>query len=61
MDWCMRIVAALAGALSCSAGVSAQCSPEWLPGDGLPGVNSAVNAATVWDPRRDRGRSRRCW
>ncbi len=28
----------------------AQCQPEWLPGDGIPGVNGAVNAMTTWDP-----------
>src|SRR5215471_20833671 len=28
----------------------AQCQPQWLPADGLPGVNGTVYASTLWDP-----------
>jgi hypothetical protein len=30
--------------------VCAQCEPQWLPGDGLPGIDGNVAATTVWDP-----------
>ena len=40
--------------LVCVAGAAvlarAQCEPEWLPGKGVPGVNSKVYALTLWDP-----------
>jgi len=29
---------------------SAQCVPDWLPGDGVAGVNGRVYATTTWDP-----------
>src|SRR5262245_17626401 len=29
---------------------SAQCAMTWLPGDGILGANSIVNASTMWDP-----------
>src|SRR5436190_2956429 len=27
-----------------------QCQPQWLPGEGIPGVNGTVYATTTWDP-----------
>jgi hypothetical protein len=32
------------------ATTSAQCRPQWLPGDGLPGADNPVLATTRWDP-----------
>ncbi|HEX8875326.1 MAG TPA: hypothetical protein VF777_01155 [Phycisphaerales bacterium] len=29
---------------------SAQCDPQWLPGDGIPGVDGTVRASILWDP-----------
>ncbi|MFN9757933.1 MAG: hypothetical protein ACK58X_16125, partial [Planctomycetota bacterium] len=28
----------------------AQCTPQWLPGDGVPGVSGTVTTAAMWDP-----------
>jgi hypothetical protein len=28
----------------------AQCGPQWLPGDGIPGIDGTVYAMTSWDP-----------
>lgn len=28
----------------------AQCGPQWLPGDGVPGLNGRATASTLWDP-----------
>jgi cortical protein marker for cell polarity len=28
----------------------AQCTPQWLPGEGVPGLNGTVNALANWDP-----------
>ncbi|MBY0111488.1 MAG: hypothetical protein K2Y21_01600 [Phycisphaerales bacterium] len=28
----------------------ADCSPQWLPGTGLPGIDGEVYAAVMWDP-----------
>jgi hypothetical protein len=36
-----------------SAGVTnaiAQCDPQWLPGEGISGVDAGVNAIIKWDP-----------
>jgi trimeric autotransporter adhesin len=33
-----------------AATVSAQCEPEWLPGDGVRGVDGYVNEMVAWDP-----------
>ncbi len=33
-----------------SAPAAAQCTNEWLPGNGVPGVDSGVFASTMWDP-----------
>ncbi len=33
-----------------AASVSAQCSSDWVRGEGFPGMNGAVNASLVWDP-----------
>ncbi|HEY3246400.1 MAG TPA: hypothetical protein VGM03_23895, partial [Phycisphaerae bacterium] len=30
-----------------------QCEPQWLPGEGIPGVNGIVYATTTWDPDGD--------
>src|SRR5262245_51736075 len=30
-----------------------QCPPRWLSGDGVPGVNGNIYAATTWDPDGD--------
>ncbi|MBX3381458.1 MAG: immunoglobulin domain-containing protein [Phycisphaeraceae bacterium] len=38
----------LAGACGSAHGQS--CGGQWLPGDGVSGVNGSVNAMTVWDP-----------
>lgn len=32
-----------------AARADAQCTPEWLPGDGLPGLNGTVKSSLVWD------------
>src|SRR5262245_30991722 len=43
----------LLAALTCSAArVEAQCTPSWLPGEGVPGLdgNGAILAMTTWDP-----------
>src|SRR5262245_24884283 len=32
------------------AAARAQCTPHWLPGDGVPGVHGVVNASVLWDP-----------
>ena len=29
---------------------TAQCTPQWLPGNGVPGVSGQVRATTMWDP-----------
>src|SRR5438552_17910823 len=29
---------------------AAQCQSQWLPGEGIPGVNGEVHAVTTWDP-----------
>jgi hypothetical protein len=26
------------------------CQPQWLPGDGIPGVNGTIQAMATWDP-----------
>lgn len=44
------VLAALVCALGWKGAAQAQCDPQWLPGDGLPGVNGTVYATTVWDP-----------
>jgi len=31
----------------------AQCTYDWLPGDGVPGLSGGVAATTVWDPDGD--------
>jgi hypothetical protein len=31
-------------------GVSAQCSTQWLAGDGMPGLLGHATASTMWDP-----------
>lgn len=49
----LRIILALAlCALFLQIGTlsRAQCGPQWLPGDGIPGVNGSVRAMKVWDP-----------
>ncbi len=38
------------GAVLFTAGpASAQCTDQWLPGDGLPGLNGDVGAVAVYD------------
>ncbi|MFN6192303.1 MAG: hypothetical protein ACK5BN_00580, partial [Planctomycetota bacterium] len=32
------------------ATASAQCQPQWLPGDGLPGADGPVSSTAMWDP-----------
>ena len=34
----------------CAATLTAQCAPNWLPGEGCPGVDGGVNATLAWDP-----------
>jgi hypothetical protein len=36
--------------LLCTASAGGQCTPGWLPGQGLPGVNGGVYSSTTWDP-----------
>jgi len=36
-------------ALSCTC-LLAQCQPQWLPGDGVPGTSASVREAIAWDP-----------
>src|SRR5262245_49635917 len=33
-----------------NARVHAQCESQWLPGDGIPGLNGHVFDTTIWDP-----------
>ncbi|MCU0864969.1 MAG: hypothetical protein MUC36_14360 [Planctomycetes bacterium] len=40
----------LTGLLGITAPATAQCTPQWLVGDGYPGVYGQVNAMTRWDP-----------
>lgn len=37
-------------ALTCGTAASAQCTTPWIAGDGTPGANDDVLAATTWDP-----------
>ena len=52
-------VGILAAAFGLGAALSARadCPPEWLPGEGIPGVNGTVCATTAWDPDGPGGRS----
>jgi hypothetical protein len=43
-------VAVLAMAFTNTRIAVAQCGPQWLPGDGLPGVSGTVHASIMWDP-----------
>lgn len=36
--------------LTFQSSATAQCTPHWLPGGGLPGADQFVSAATTWDP-----------
>lgn len=36
--------------ITLAAGLSAQCAPQWLLGNGNPGVDWTVFASTAWDP-----------
>ncbi|MBS0190157.1 MAG: immunoglobulin domain-containing protein [Phycisphaerales bacterium] len=54
----MKTSAVSAGLISASlllsvAGASAahaQCQPQWLPGDGIPGVDGHIYSSVMWDP-----------
>ncbi len=37
-------------ALGLATAAWGQCTPEWLPGPGLPGLDGTVYATTSWDP-----------
>ncbi len=37
-------------AMTTGAGVVAQCTPQWLPGPGLPDVDHIAQTSTLWDP-----------
>ena len=43
-------IAAFAACLQPDRPATAQCTPEWLPGQGLPGAYGIVYATTAWDP-----------
>ena len=43
-------VAPLSGLLLTFGSLVAQCTTQWLPGDGIPGVGGTVYASTMWDP-----------
>src|SRR5215510_3127484 len=44
-----RIVVALSASLLAPHALSQSCD-TWLPGQGIPGFNSAVGAVATWDP-----------
>lgn len=37
-------------AVALATAASAQCTPLWQPGDGIPGLRGTVYASTSWDP-----------
>ena len=39
-----------AGLMSIATAASADCTPQWLPGMGVPGIDGEVRAVTSWDP-----------
>jgi hypothetical protein len=45
--WAM---AAVVFVLGYSAALAQTCGGQWLPGDGIPGINGEVYATTMWDP-----------
>jgi hypothetical protein len=49
----MRALVALTmcvGAWAAAPGAAQPCDGQWLPGDGVPGVNGHVGAMVYWDP-----------
>lgn len=43
-------VAFVALVLTSAGSAHAQCDPQWLPGDGIPGVDGSIAASIMWDP-----------
>ncbi len=48
MGWVCTL--ALVSGLGTPPAAWADCPPEWLPGEGVPGVDGHVCAMTTWDP-----------
>ena len=47
----LSLAFAIITCLSAAAPSNAQeCGPQWLPGEGMPGVDGVVWATTMWDP-----------
>src|SRR5262245_13062686 len=47
------LLACLVASLVTPMPASGQCPSDWLPGDGIPGVNGVVYDMTRWDPDGD--------
>ena len=45
----LRLSGLLGAVLFAAAPASAQCTDQWLPGEGLPGLNGTVYATAVYD------------
>ncbi len=45
----LKLFGILGAVFFAAAPVSAQCIDQWLPGEGLPGLNGQVNATVVYD------------
>src|SRR2546423_2506355 len=48
----MAVLAQLLAAqlIATPAGRAQSCPAQWLPGDGLPGLDGTVYALAIWDP-----------
>src|SRR5262245_47106950 len=47
---CLSVLVYLVACLFTPAHAPAQCATQWLPGEGVPGVDWPVHAMTMWDP-----------
>jgi trimeric autotransporter adhesin len=47
---CLAVLGAVVLGVLAGAQAEGQCTPQWLPGDGLAGVDGTVHATLVWDP-----------
>ncbi len=45
----LKLFGILGAVFFTAAPASAQCTDQWLPGDGLPGLNGTARAAVVYD------------
>ena len=43
-------ILAVSFGLAAALSARADCPPEWLPGEGVPGLDGPVYATTTWDP-----------